>query len=635
MATSASTAMHLTLAGALVCTLGANAAAQPAPFDLQVNTYTTGLQTRPAVAMDAEENFVVVWESPGQDGDNKGIFGRRFDRVGTPLGPEFQVNTYTTGYQAYPKVAMRSTGDFVVVWEGPRTGSPARGVFARIFDDSGSPAGPEFPVSASTTRQHLASVAVDESGRFVVVWAEGAGGGPTNARGRRFDASGTPSGTDFLVSEYSTSEQAQPSVAADSAGNFVVVWVANPGGADPCANARAFGRRFDASGAPLTPDFPVAGNTSQTQSAPRVALAESGTFMVVWHSPGCLPTQAIARVFDGSGTPLGSDFQVDTSPQPSYPDDENYAVNPAVDADDGGRFVVAWHRSTYFSGDEELVHKHIRTRRYDASGAPLEPGSLANRGWSHYMDKRFPSIAAGASGRFVVAWDAQSSDGNAYGVFARSADLIFVDSFEMEDLSTWSNASTDGGDATTATAANLGPPGSEMGLHVTVDDTAAVHVEDRSPEAEPRYRTRFLLDPNGFDPGESIGQFRQRVFLAMSEAPLKRLVLVMLRRLGGQFAIGVHVRRDDDTLAKSSFFPVTDAPHAIEIDWQKATAPGANDGRLELWIDGVSVTTLTGLDNDQRPVDLARLGAVSVKAGAAGTLYFDDFVSRRLAYIGP
>jgi hypothetical protein len=125
------------------------------------------------------------------------------------------------------------------------------------------------------------------------------------------------------------------------------------------------------------------------------------------------------------------------------------------------------------------------------------------------------------------------------------------------------------------------------------------------------------------------------VFLAFSEAPLKRLVLLMLRRIGGQYAIGAHVRRDDDTLAKSAFVPITDGPHAVELDWQKAGAPGADDGRFELWIDGTSVLTLTGLDNDERPVDFVRMGALSVKAGASGTLYFDEFVSRRLAYIGP
>jgi hypothetical protein len=237
-----------------------------------------------------------------------------------------------------------------------------------------------------------------------------------------------------------------------------------------------------------------------------------------------------------------------------------------------------------------------------------------------------------------VAWHGVAQEGSSdpNGVRARSPDMIFSDSFETRDLSSWSSSATDGGDLSVSPAANMaGSAVTRRGLQATVDDQASLFVQDDRPEREPRYRARFYLDPNGFDPGESVGRLRQHVFLAFSEAPLKRLVMLMLRRIGGQYAIGAHVREDDDTLAKSAFVPITDGTHVIEFDWQQATAPGANDGRFELWIDGTPVVALTGLDTDERSVDFVRMGAVSVKPGAAGTLYFDEFVSRRLAYIGP
>jgi hypothetical protein len=43
----------------------------------------------------------------------------------------------------------------------------------------------------------------------------------------------------------------------------------------------------------------------------------------------------------------------------------------------------------------------------------------------------------------------------------------------------------------------------------------------------------------------------------------------------------------------------------------------------------------TELGSSLGAVDLARLGALSVKPGAAGTLYWHEFESRRLTYIGP
>ena len=41
------------------------------------------------------------------------------------------------------------------------------------------------------------------------------------------------------------------------------------------------------------------------------------------------------------------------------------------------------------------------------------------------------------------------------------------------------------------------------------------------------------------------------------------------------------------------------------------------------------------MDNSLSAVDFVRLGALSVKAGASGTLYWDEFESRRQGEIGP
>ena len=53
-----------------------------------------------------------------------------------------------------------------------------------------------------------------------------------------------------------------------------------------------------------------------------------------------------------------------------------------------------------------------------------------------------------------------------------------------------------------------------------------------------------------------------------------------------------------------------------------------------LSIDG-EPAFLLGLDNDLAEVDFVRMGALSVKAGANGTMYWDEFESRRQGAIGP
>jgi hypothetical protein len=627
---------------AVLCTSGTGARAQPPAIDVHVNAHTTGIQFVPDVAIDANDNFVVVWQTQGQDGDLAGVFGRRFDAAGTPLGPEFQVNAYTTSAQSYPRVAMRPSGEFAVVWQSFGQDGSFGGIFGQLFDASANAVGAEFQVNgASVNAQRSPSVAMDESGRFVVVWQGYTTGGLWDIWARQFDADGNPLAADFVINAYTTGLQTEPSISADGAGNFVIAWASNHSVDStpvPCGGGgvRSYARRFDAAATPQGPDFAVSSSTTQEQRSPRVSLTDAGHFMVVWEAAACEDRSAKGRVFDASGTPVGPDIVVDAPAPPVDPDNHIVAFDPTVAADEAGEFVVAWHRATYQYFDDDqygYYFDHIRTRRYAPSGSAIDAGSPASTAW--FPDKAFASVAARKPGRFIVAWMGETVGGGLQDIFARAPDVIFSDAFETRDLSSWSAVAIDGGDVSVSPAAAMPAAPERHGLQVVVDDQSSAFVQDDTPAAETRYRARFYFDPNGFDPGESVGKLRQRIFLAFSEAPLKRLVLLMLRRIGGQYAVGAHVREDDESLAKTAFFPITDAPHAIEFDWQRATAPGANDGRFEMWIDGTSVVALTGLDTDERSVDFVRMGAVSVKAGASGTLYFDEFVSRRLAHIGP
>ncbi len=89
------------------------------------------------------------------------------------------------------------------------------------------------------------------------------------------------------------------------------------------------------------------------------------------------------------------------------------------------------------------------------------------------------------------------------------------------------------------------------------------------------------------------------------------------------------------TWRTSSYVTISDAPHFLELDWQAATAPGANNGMLNFWIDGVQRPSLINLDNESRRIDIARLGPIGgLDTGTRGSYYFDAFESRRRTYIG-
>jgi hypothetical protein len=204
---------------------------------------------------------------------------------------------------------------------------------------------------------------------------------------------------------------------------------------------------------------------------------------------------------------------------------------------------------------------------------------------------------------------------------------IFGSGFETGDFTGWGATSTGGGNLSVQGAAAL--HGTTFGLQALVNDTTGLYVEDDTPDNENYYYARFYFDTKDFDPGEAQFHFRARLFIGFEELPLRRLFAVVLRRQAGQYSIMARARRDDDTQADTGFVPIAGGTHLVEVAWRRASAVGANDGRLQLNLDGLVAGQVTGVDNDRSQVDFVRLGALSVKTGASGTLDFDEFDSAR------
>jgi phage tail sheath gpL-like len=290
------------------------------------------------VAADSVGNFVVAWTSTGgYGGVPADVFGQRYASDGTPLGLEFQINTYTTSAQNTPRIAAGSAGNFVVVWSSEGQDGSTLGVFGQRFASSGAPLGSEFRVNTYTTaNQYIPSVASDSAGNFVVAWTNSGGvGPPADVSGQRYASDGTPLGPEFRINTYTTNVQNRPSVAADPAGNFVVVWHSQ--GQDG-SNFGVFGQRFASSGVPLGPEFRVNTYTTGYQDFPSVATDAAGNFVVAWTSSGGyggVPSDLFGQRYASDGTPLGAEFLVNTFTT-------NAQNRPAVAAHAAGNFVVVW-----------------------------------------------------------------------------------------------------------------------------------------------------------------------------------------------------------------------------------------------------------------------------------------------------
>jgi hypothetical protein len=585
-------------------------------YEFLVNTSTTGAQARPDVASDAHGNFVVAWHAPD------GILARRFSADGVPLGGEFLVAPATAGYPRSPRVASSAVGDFVVVWQSDGPDGGQRGVFGRRFEAAGAALGGAFQVNTYTTgNQYAADVAADPSGNFVVVWqSEDQDSAAFDVFAQRFDAAGGRLGGEFRVHSAAMGhfgDQTAAAVDMDPTGAFVVAWqhrpTFGPGRPD------VFAQRFDAAGTPQGSEFQVSVDTMLAPAGPSVAMADDGGFMIVWTRLGAgfpIPSSTVlGRSFDALGAPRTGEFGTPGFMRKS---------GASVDVDRNGRFVVVWEDGDLFESDVVGVF-------VDALGTPLSDAFRVNT----YTTRRqtVPVVASSADENFVVIWESDYQDGADLGVFGQLyGDLVFRDGYESGDLARWDFAQTGGGDLSVTGAAALA--GTTAGMQAVVDGTNPLFVQDDTPDGENRYRARFYFDPNGFDPGEAGGRRRVRLFIAF-DGQSRRVVTIVLRRLNGEYSLMGRVRLSDGTRASTPFFPITDAPHFVELFWTREDGPTVVEGLFRLFVDGSVVSNLAPLDNDLGTVDFVRLGALTIKPGASGTIFFDQFESRRVQFIGP
>jgi hypothetical protein len=84
--------------------------------------------------MDADGDFIIAWESYYQDGSGSGIYAQRYNAAGVAQDLEFIVNSFTEDDQERAAVAMDADGDFIVAWQSYyQNDTDSHGVYAQRF----------------------------------------------------------------------------------------------------------------------------------------------------------------------------------------------------------------------------------------------------------------------------------------------------------------------------------------------------------------------------------------------------------------------------------------------------------------------------------------------------------------------
>ncbi|MBE9102857.1 cadherin domain-containing protein, partial [Vacuolonema iberomarrocanum] len=329
----------------------------PVGGEIAVST-APNVKGKASIAMDQNGNFVVVWESDGQDGSNTGIYGRRFDSSGNPLGAEFLINNTTTGRQQSPSVAMDQDGNFVVAWETENQDGAAFGIYARRYDSSGAALDDEFQVNLSfypgdrsgispiqTGNQRNPIVTYEQDGdSFAIAWTDDDSGISETAV-KRFNEFGTAQGVDTIANVNTTGNKTAPSIAIDSESDFVAVWTSLNGNATEDIYARRFGRT--AADAPTdidltsSPDNTIVPNTrieiSEATTAGTVIAIITGTDAETL--PANLTFSLVSAAdFDASDFAIINGNELQLTATPDADTQAFYRINLRATDEDGGTY---------------------------------------------------------------------------------------------------------------------------------------------------------------------------------------------------------------------------------------------------------------------------------------------------------
>jgi len=160
-----------------------------------VHTTTSGIQKNADIILHNDGSYIVVWQSFGQEGAglDYGVYARMFDATGSPLGNEFLVNTYTEDAQENPSISAFDDKSFFIAWDSYGQDGFAEGIFGQLFNPSGNKLGKEFQINAlDDPQQEKPSTATNGNSIFMATWEDGANDGSLKGIfGQRYEKAGT------------------------------------------------------------------------------------------------------------------------------------------------------------------------------------------------------------------------------------------------------------------------------------------------------------------------------------------------------------------------------------------------------------------------------------------------------------
>ena len=316
--------------------------------------------------------------------------------------PDFRVNELAgpSGANQYSSsIVVDNNGNYTIVWSDCR--NVDSDIYAQRYLNDGTPIGTNFKVNddESGTYQSNPSIAADSSGNFIITWKDKRNGG-FDIYAQRYLNDGTPIGINLKVNDdEGSTEQGSPSIAAYGSGNFIITWKDYRNGRNDI-----YVQLYSNDGTPTGTNFIVTDEDSHVGVYDiAIAADNSGNFIITWSDFRNHSYDIYAQQYSSDGTPLGSSFRVN--------DDQRNAIqcSSGIAANGNGNFIIAWT-------DYRLDNYDIYAQLYSSDGTVIGTNLKINDDEGS-TKQNSPSIAVDGNENFIVTWRDKRDDN--YDIYAQ------------------------------------------------------------------------------------------------------------------------------------------------------------------------------------------------------------------------
>jgi len=289
----------------------------------------SGFKHSPSVVIDSCGNYVICWEDP-----YSGVFYQRYNSSGIAIGTNLKVNSDTgIPNQYHPSMSMNGVGDFVICWQYEYNND--LNIFYQRYNSSGMPIGTNSKANddTGTTNQCYPSVSMDAVGNYIICWGDFRNGN-YDIFYQRYYSSGIAIGSNLKANDDTgTAYQYYPSIAMDESGRYVICWYDNRSG-----NNDIYYQRYNSSGTALGKNVKV--NDEQTtylQANPSLAIDDAGNFVICWEhwQYGSFNPDIIGQRFHADGLKWGTNYRI-------VADGPNYGELSPVVAANSSTIAFSW-----------------------------------------------------------------------------------------------------------------------------------------------------------------------------------------------------------------------------------------------------------------------------------------------------